>query len=207
MQELLTGKKRLDGFSGEWVDKTVEEFGEIITGSTPSTYISSFWNGDIPWITPTDIDGSKNISRSERQITKSGLNAIRKLKANTVLITCIASLGKNAILRKDGACNQQINAIIPDDNFNEDYIYYIFEINKRYLLSKAGITATNMVSKKEFSRISFKLPETIFEQTAIANILSDMDNEIELLEKKLSKYKQIKQGMMQQLLTGKIRLV
>jgi len=207
MQELLTGKKRIEGFSGEWREKTVEEFGEITTGSTPPTSTPEYWNGKIPWITPTDIKENKNVIKSEREITKQGLNVLRQLKANTVLITCIASLGKNAILRIEGACNQQINAISPNKDYNADFIYYLFEINKQYLLSNAGITATNIVSKTVFSTMIFKVPLILEEQTAIANILSDMDNEIEVLEQKLNKYKDIKQGMMQELLTGRIRLV
>lgn len=207
MQELLTGNKRLEGFSGERVEKHVYEFGTITTGSTPSTLKPEYWNGNIPWITPTDINEDKNIINSERKITKQGLNAVKELKTNTVLITCIASIGKNAILRKVGACNQQINAITPNNEYNADFIYYLFEINKHYLLSKAGITATNIVSKTEFSTMIFKVPPTIEEQTAIANILSDMDSEIESMQNKLAKYKALKQGMMQELLTGRIRLV
>jgi type I restriction enzyme S subunit len=207
MQELLTGKRRLEGFSGEWEERFVLEFGTITTGSTPSTLKREYWNGSITWVTPTDIGEQKYIATSERQITESGLSVTRKLEPNTVLITCIASIGKNAILRKVGACNQQINAITPTKDYNSDFLYYLFEIYKPYLLSKAGITATNIVSKSEFSLMCFKVPPTIEEQTAIANILSDMDSEIEALERKLNKYKDIKQGMMQELLTGRIRLL
>lgn len=207
MQELLTGRKRLAGFSEKWIEKYVYEFGDITTGSTPSTSKLEYWNGNIPWITPTDIGENKNISNSERQITKQGLSVVRQLRPNTVLITCIASIGKNAILREIGACNQQINAITVNQYNNVDFIYYLFENNKKYLLSKAGITATNIISKKDFSAMIFKTPPTIEEQTAIAQILSDMDAEIEKLNQKLNKYKQIKQGMMQELLTGKRRLI
>ena len=207
MQELLTGKKRLDGFSGEWVEVKVSSFGEIITGSTPPTNNHEYWNGEIPWVTPTDIKDKKYIYKSERNITKKGLSVIRQLKANSILVTCIASIGKNAILKNVGACNQQINAIIPNISHASDFIYYLFENNKQYLQSKAGITATNIVSKNIFSEMLFIVPPTIEEQTAIATILSDMDSEIENLQTKLDKYKAIKQGMMQELLTGRIRLL
>ena len=206
MQQLLTGKKRLPGFGGEWEMKQVIQWGEVITGGTPSTQIKEFWNGTIPWITPTDITNKKDISKTEREITSLGLTSIRKLPYNSVLITCIASIGKNAILRKDGACNQQINAIIPNKEHNADFIYYLIENNKQYLLGNAGITATNIISKKDFSALSFLVPP-LPEQQAIAQILSDMDTEIEALEQKRDKYKAIKQGMMQELLTGKMRLV
>jgi len=158
MQELLTGRKRLPGFTGEWEVKKVKEFGEIVTGGTPSTVIKEFWNGKIPWVTPTDISNRKEIYDTERKITELGLNKLRKLPAGSVLITCIASIGKNAILKIAGACNQQINAIIPYSDYDSDFLYYLFENNKRYLLSNAGITATNIISKKDFSELEFKVP-------------------------------------------------
>ena len=171
MQELLTGKKRLPGFAGEWEKKKVSEVGEIITGSTPPTSNKTYWNGDIPWITPTDISAIRDIWCSERQITQYGLKVLRQLPANTLLVTCIASIGKNSILRKTGACNQQINAVIPDDKHNVDYLYYLIENDKFHLLSRAGITATNIVSKREFMEIVFVFPPTLAEQTAIAAVL------------------------------------
>lgn len=114
MQQLLTGETRLPGFSGDWETKRVSEFGDIITGATPSTKVNAFWNGTFPWITPTDITSERDMTVSERMITQEGLNAIRTLSPNTVLVTCIASIGKNAILRTTGSCNQQINAVTPN---------------------------------------------------------------------------------------------
>jgi len=200
MQELLKPKEG-------WEVKKLGEVGEIVTGSTPPTEVKEYWNGSIPWITPTDISVAKNIYNSEREISNLGLQVIRKLPANSLLVTCIASIGKNAILRVNGASNQQINAIIPYSSCDVDFLYYLIENNKKYLLGNAGITATLMISKKDFSEIVFSLPESKSEQTRIATILSDMDAEITALEQKLAKYKQIKQGMMQELLTGRIRLV
>jgi type I restriction enzyme S subunit len=207
MQELLTGKRRLPGFEGEWKMKKVREFGEVITGSTPPTQIKEYWNGSIPWVTPTDISDKKDISNTEREITPMGLTVVRKLPRDTVLVTCIASIGKNAVLRKQGACNQQINAIVPAKECDADFLYYLIENNKRYLLANAGITATNIISKKDFCEITFMLPAIRDEQTAIATVLSDMDTEIVALEKRRDKTIALKQGMMQELLTGRTRLV
>lgn len=207
MQELLTGKKRLHGFRDEWIRKSVKELGEVITGGTPPTNDVALWYGDIPWVTPTDINSKRDIYETERQITKKGLEKLRSLPENSVLITCIASIGKNVILRKNGGCNQQINAIVPHDDICTEFIFYLMEINSDYLLQNAGITATNIISKKVFEELTFLLPKDKTEQTAIATILSDIDDEIEQLEKKLAKYRLIKQGMMQELLTGRIRLV
>jgi len=207
MQELLTGKRRLLGFSDEWVEKKVSDFGVVVTGATPSTSVVEYWNGNIPWVTPTDISVAKDIFITERMITECGLSVIRELPANTLLITCIASIGKNTILRSIGASNQQINAIIPKADYNVDFLYYLFEIYKSYLLGKAGQTATSIISKQDFSELIFTVPCSLSEQTAIASILSDMDAEIAALTAKLHKLRNIKQGMMSELLTGHIRLV
>lgn len=197
-QELLTPKEG-------WEVKRLGEIGIITTGGTPTTNIRTYWGGQIPWITPTDISRRKDIKDSERKLTQSGVNQIRLLKENTLLVTCIASIGKNAILRVSGACNQQINALTPADGYYVDFLYYLIEYKKGQLIGGAGVTATLILSKNEFSLMKFMFP-TYNEQTRIAKILSDMDAEIDQLESQLSKYRQLKAGMMQDLLTGRKRL-
>ena len=206
MQELLTGKRRLPGFSEPWKGELVKHFGEIVTGGTPSTVRKEFWGEEYPWITPTDISTVRDMITSERSVTQEGLNAIRLLPADTVLVTCIASIGKNAILRSTGGCNQQINAIIPNDRHCAEFIYFLMEASKQYLLSKAGTTATAILSKAAFSEMHFFVPLKA-EQTAIAQALSDMDADLTALESRLTKARALKQAMAQALLTGRIRLV
>ena len=224
MQQLLTGRTRLPQFAlrpdgtpkgyksselgqipEDWGINSINKVGSIITGSTPPTAVGCYWDGDIPWITPTDIGDAKNIFESERRITEKGLQEIRGLPANSVLVTCIASIGKNAILKNAGACNQQINAIVPTALFDVDFLYYNIEFSKERLRQCAGITATPIISKALFSDFLLPFPSNK-EQTAIATILSDMDSELQALEQKLAKARDVKQGMMQQLLTGRIRL-
>ncbi len=192
-------------FSDEWETKPVSDFGNIVTGATPSTKVNDFWNGPYPWITPTDITSERDITVSERMITQEGLNAIRTLPPNTVLVTCIASIGKNAILKTTGSCNQQINAVIPNSAHNPEFLYYLFEFHSDYLLANAGITATNIVSKSVFSNLVFEVP-LLPEQCAIAKVLSDVDRLINALDALIAKKRAIKQATMQQLLTGKTRL-
>lgn len=206
MQQLLTGKTRLPGFSGEWEVKSVKEFGEVVTGGTPCTENKELWGEGYPWITPTDISTDRDITTSERTITHKGLGSIRALPAGSVLVTCIASIGKNVILRTIGGCNQQINAIIPNNDNCAEFIYYLMEASKQYLLSNAGVTATAILSKFAFSDMKFFVPMKP-EQTAIAAVLSDMDAEISALEVRCDKTRSLKHAMMQELLTGKTRLV
>ncbi|GAA7661152.1 restriction endonuclease subunit S [Helicobacter pylori] len=205
--ELLSQRKRLKGFNQAWERVKVKDFGIIITGSTPLTQISEYWNGTISWITPTDINDNKDIFNSERKITQKGLDTIRMIPKNSVLVTCIASIGKNAILRVNGACNQQINAIIPNKDFNADFIYYLIENNKQYLLGKAGVTATYIISKQVFEEIDFFVPKDLNEQIAIANILSDLDHEIISLKNKKRQFENIKKALNHDLMSAKIRVL
>ncbi|WP_120819639.1 restriction endonuclease subunit S [Helicobacter pylori] len=205
--ELLSQRKRLKGFNQAWQKIKVKDFGAIVTGSTPLTQISEYWNGTISWITPTDINENRDIFNSERKITQKGLNTIRMIPKNSVLVTCIASIGKNAILRVNGACNQQINAIIPNKNFNADFIYYLMENNKQYLLGKAGVTATYIISKQTFEEIDFFVPKDLNEQIAIANVLSALDNEIISLKNKKRQFENIKKALNHDLMSAKIRVL
>lgn len=206
MEALLTAKRRLPGFNGEWVEKKITQIGEVITGSTPSRSNKYLWNGDFCWVSAQDIK-SKYIFDSVEKITEAGKKTCRLLPVGAILITCIASIGLNAIARVPLATNQQINSIICNENFYNEYIYYLIDFNKNLLVAIADKTAVSIISKQKFENIKFSLPENIEEQKAIAKVLSDMDSEIGELEKKLAKYEKIKQGMMQQLLTGRIRLM
>jgi type I restriction enzyme S subunit len=179
MQQLLTSRTRLPAFAlrpdgtpkgykpselgdipEDWEIQSISNLGSIITGSTPSTAVDCYWGGSIPWVTPTDIGNKKDISNSERKITKRGLQSIRSLPANSVLVTCIASIGKNAILRSAGACNQQINAVIPNEGVDVDYLYYTVEFSKERLKQCAGVTATPIISKALFSEFILSFPKS-----------------------------------------------
>ena len=196
----------LQRFSGKWETKQVSEFGDVVTGETPNIRNQAFWDGSYPWITPTDITPDRDMTLSERMLTQEGLNSIRRtLPPNTVLVTCIASIGKNTILRKTGTCNQQINAVIPNSDHNAEFLYYLFEYNSNYLLANAGVTATPIISKSIFSEFVFQVPP-LNEQRAIAEALSDVDGLLNALEALIAKKQAIKQATMQQLLTGKTRL-
>ena len=211
-KKLLTCKEgenipeaRFKGFEDEWMEVAISKIGTIITGNTPSTKNESFWNGNNVWVTPTDIK-QKYISNSERKLTDDGLKKSRKLPANTLLITCIASIGKNAILKCEGACNQQINAIIPNKNYNVDFLYYLFENEKSYLKFKAPQSVIKIMSKSEFSKLVFKFP-LLEEQEKIGGYLSLLDKEIDNLKKQKELIKEMKRGAMQKLLSGEVRLV
>lgn len=205
MQQLLTGKKRLPEFSGEWKEVKLGEIGEIQTGNTPSKLESENWNGEYYWCTAEDMK-SKYVNNTAQKLTKKGWSLARTVKANSILVTCIASIGINAITNVECSFNQQINSITPNENFSTEFIYYLMNNSKENLLKYAGAGALPMLNKNTFSSIKFKFP-TLSEQTAIAEILATADRELQLQKEKLAQLQAQKKGLMQVLLTGKKRLI
>ena len=168
-----------------WSKCSVENFGTIVTGNTPSTEKLEYYGEKYSWITPSDIGFSKNIYTGERGLSEIGFSKVRKLLPGSILITCIASIGKNAILEKIGSCNQQINAIIPNTNMDSNFIYYLFENNIAILKKHAVTSAKTIINKDTFSNLIFKIPKKKEEQSKIGYALSKQDNKLELLQQEL----------------------
>ncbi|MGL5715897.1 MAG: restriction endonuclease subunit S [Paraclostridium sp.] len=188
----------------EWKNKKVLKLGDIITGNTPSKSEDKYYkinNGykSFPWITPTDIKYSKDIYSGATSITEEGVKVARILPVNTVLVTCIASIGKNAILKMEGSCNQQINAIIPNKDNDCNFIYYLMEYKKDVLKKFAGMTATPILNKTDFSNLKFKIPNDIKEQKKIAELLEQIDKKLEKNQEKLDFLNEYKKGLLQQM--------
>lgn len=209
MQQLLTGKTRLPGFRGEWKVKKLEEIREkFVNGGTPSTQKSEYWQGNIPWITGADVINQK-ISDIRRFIT---IEAVKNSSTNIVergnlLLVTRTGVGKLAVASFDVAISQDITGIyVKKEQALIEYLFHYFNYSSETLKSLnqgtsiAGITRETLLSTKVY------LPP-LPEQTAIANVLSDMDAEIAALEQKRDKTRALKQGMMQELLTGKTRLI
>jgi type I restriction enzyme S subunit len=208
MQQLLTGKKRLAGFSGEWEVKRLGDVADIIGGGTPSTFVSNYWNGNINWFTPTEIGTEKYVFDSVRKITKDGLiNCSAKiLPIGTILLTTRAGIGDISILKKEACTNQGFQSFVTKDSFYNEFLYYLISTLKNVLIQNASGSTFLEISPNKIKQIQISIP-TIEEQTAIATILSDMDAEISQLEGRRAKMGELKQGMMQELLTGRIRLI
>lgn len=192
-------------YPSDWQEIKIGDTGRVITGSTPSTNNKYYWGKEYTWITPTDIDDRVFMYSSERKLSKQGFEISRQLPPGSVLITCIASIGKNCILGAVGSCNQQINAIIPSEEYDSRYIYYLMNFSKDTLENLAGITATKILNKKTFETIKFCVPE-LSEQQAIASALSDFDEHIDNLTELIEKKKAIRDGALEDLVTGRTRL-
>jgi type I restriction enzyme S subunit len=212
MQELLTGKRRLPGFKGAWVKKTLGELATIKSGGTPSTNQASFWDGEIPWCTPTDITalaGRKYLSGTARTITSLGLkqSSAEWIEPNSIVMTSRATIGECAINRTPVTTNQGFKNFVPNQNVSVDFLYYLLLTQKQGFIGLCSGSTFLEISKAQVSRYEVYLPAERTEQEAIATCLSDLDSDIGFTEDKLSKARLIKQGMMQELLTGRIRLV
>lgn len=207
MQELLTGKKRLDGFSGEWEVKKLVDIGDIVTGNTPSTSDAGNYGGDFLFVGPGDLGTNKYIKNTEKKLSNKGYSLARKYPANSILVTCIGStIGKMGVAYEELSSNQQINSIIPNNTYSSDFMYYSLSNISNKIKASASEQAVPIINKSTFGLIELLVPE-LDEQRAIAQILSDMDQEIQGLREKLEKYKAVKKGMMQELLTGRVRLI
>ena len=177
--------------NGAWTHKKIFDMGEIVTGTTPSTKIKEYYsNGKYLWVTPTDICG-KEITTTNQKLTELGLKKGRKIQKNSILVTCVASIGKNCILREAGSCNQQINAIAVNNIHNIDFVYYLMENSVSMLHKYSSKGGMEILNKDVFSNLIVYTPN-IEEQSKIANFLSLIDKIIELQNKIIKDYKLLK---------------
>lgn len=136
-------------------DVPLSEVGQVVTGATPPTKNKAFWEGgSVPFVTPADFNDSPYIESVERTITQAGMESVRPLPANTVLVVSIgATIGKVAITKSECATNQQINAIIPHSEFNPVYVMQALRIFKHRILARSGATTLPIINKGEFSKV------------------------------------------------------
>ena len=212
MQQLLTGRTRLPGFTGIRKVKRICDVGEVRSGGTPSTSQSRFWNGDVPWCTPTDItalDGRKYLTCTARTISAVGLqsSSAELIPARSLIMTSRATVGECAINLVPIATSQGFKNIVPFDAVDVEFLYYLMATQKAGLLALCGGSTFLEIGKKQIAEYEITLPIDRDEQTAIAAVLSDMDAELVVLEARRAKTQALKQAMMQELLTGRIRLV
>lgn len=212
MQQLLTGQTRLPGFHGEWEVKQLGELADIRSGGTPSTTEPRFWDGAVPWCTPTDItalNGHKYLSETSRRITEHGLksSSAEMIPANSIVMTSRATIGECAINRVPVSTNQGFKNFVPLQSVDVDFLYYLLTTQKQGFISLCGGSTFLEIGKGQLIVYEVRLPAEKEEQTAIATVLSDMDAELTALEQRLAKTRALKQGMMQELLTGRTRLI
>lgn len=211
MQQLLTGRTRLPGFQSGWTNRRIGDFTNVKAGGTPSTGISRYWNGPIPWMSSGEIH-QKRVTAVRGRITPEGLkeSAARLLPRGTVLMA-LAGQGKTrgtvAVSRIELTTNQSIAGILPGPEHDPDFLYYNLDTRYDELRGEsAGDGGRGGLNLTIIKNLELELPE-LEEQREIAAVLSDADDELVALERRLELARAIKQGMMQELLTGRTRLV
>lgn len=210
MQELLTGKKRLPGFSGEWEVKRLSALANIQRGASPRPIDSPIWfdeNSSVGWVRISDVTKSGMYLRETTQrLSPLGVEHSRPVSCGSLIMSICATVGRPVITEIDTCIH---DGFVVFDNLRADkhLLYYILKSIEQDW-SKHGQTGSQMnLNTGLINQTEVSISPDAKEQTAIATILSDMDADIAALEQQLAKARGIKQGMMQELLTGRVRLV
>lgn len=198
MQQLLTGKKRLPGFTDEWVEKKLGEICSIIMGQSPSSEYYNTQNRGLPL-----IQGNADLENRQQVVRFYTSQMTKECEKGDVIFSVRAPVGAVGKATHKSCLGRGVCAIKTDNDFLYHYLVYIE--NDWSSFSKGS--TFDSINSDELYQLSLVLPQTKKEQQAIATILSDMDKEIADLEAQRDKYRLLKSGMMQKLLTGQIRLV
>lgn len=214
MQQLLTGKTRLPGFSGAWQVKT---FGEVLTGfasgATPSRRRPDFFRGNVRWITSGELNYCVITDTVERLSVEAVSKTHLKMLPKGTFLMAITGLeaegtrGSCGIVGAEATTNQSCMALFPTEELSTAYLFHCYVYRGKSLaLQYCQGTKQQSYTSKIVKLLPILLPPPD-EQEAIADVLSDMDAEIAALERQRDKSRALKQGMMLELLTGRTRLV
>lgn len=212
MQQLLAGQTRLPGFNKPWKPHRLAEVGTWQSGGTPSHTVTAFWQGDIPWVSPKDM----KTTRLHDAIDHVSMTAIgqgtRLVQQGTILIVVRGMILAHSLpvarAERDLAFNQDIKALVVGPDHDSDFMLWKLLQMKSELMGliTESTHGTKRLSSEALFEIEVLLPPLV-EQRAIAEVLTDMDAELEALRARRDKTQALKQGMMQELLSGRIRLV
>jgi len=198
-------KTKLGWIPDDWDICSIGKFGKIITGSTPSTKNKENYGDEYPFISPADIQYNKYINDTRKKLSEQGYKLSRSISQGAILFVCIGStIGKVGIASEDSATNQQINSIEVNRQNHNEYVFYELLSNSSRIKRYAGEQAVPIINKSAFSKFLIRKPP-IPEQKKIAQILSTWDKAIEKTNQLIEQKKLLKKGLMERLLTGKVR--
>jgi type I restriction enzyme S subunit len=188
-------KNDVGGDFEDWEVKKLGEVGRIITGKTPSTTDENLWNGEIQFITPTDINENQKYQLNTKRYVVKTLK-MNTLPKNTIIYTCIASIGKMCLSVKPCVTNQQINSLIPKKEYDNEYVYYYLLFMTPKIKSVQANTTLPIINKTEFSKFKIRLP-SLPEQQKIANFLTSIDERIGKVSDEIGEMERYKKGLLQ----------
>ena len=191
-------KLRFPGFAGDWEQRKLGELGEIVTGSTPSTQYAEYYSGNgIPWVTPTDIV-ELTIASTAKKLSSKGALVGRIVPPKTILVTCIASIGKNAMLTVKGSFNQQINGLVPSAEYDPYFLLSESLLWSKKMKQQAAAGTMQIVNKTSFAVMTTMVPK-YEEQQKIGEFFTDIDNLVTLYQRKLTHLQAKKKGLLQKM--------
>ena len=201
MQQLLTGKTRLPGFCGSWTEKPLVDLAAVVMGQSPSSIFYNLHGEGLPLIQGNaDIENRRTI---ERMWTTQ---ASKCCDSGDLLLTVRAPVGYVAVASTKACLGRGVCGLKPFGDGGSAFLFHALRhAENRWQILEQGSTFT-AANSEQVKQFRLRVPENTSEQRAIAAVLSDMDTEIASLEQRRDKIRALKQGMMQQLLTGKIRL-
>ena len=192
---------RFSGFTDPWEQRKLSELAEIVGGGTPDTNNSAYWDGDIDWYAPAEMEGQRYAVSSVRKITELGLqkSSAKMLPAHrTVLFTSRAGIGKMAILQRPAATNQGFQSLVLRDGIDPYFIYSMGDKIKGIAEGVASGSTFLEISGKMLGSLEVMTP-SIEEQKEIASFFRGIDDLITLHQRKLEKLKNIKKSMLEKM--------
>ena len=168
----------------------------MVGGGTPDTTVSSLWNGDIQWFTPTEVGHQKYVSKSARTITQLGLqkSSAKKLPAGSILLSSRATIGECSIAQRECTTNQGFQNLIPKKDTNNEFLYYLAQTKKHHFIKYASGSTFLEISNSEIKKTKCTVPGTE-EQTQIAAFLSALDDRIAVQNKIIEDLKVLKKEL------------
>lgn len=210
MQSLLTGKRRFPEFEGqEWKEVRLGDVVSAIRGGgTPDKSNPRYWGGPLPWVSVKDLKADTVIKTGD-MITEEGLNssAANAFPENTIVVATRMAVGVTVKLGARMAINQDLKAIIPSDAIRNDYLFHYFQMVQSKLEALGTGSTVKGITLGDLRRLEIGFPVSLEEQDRIISVLDDTATEIEKLSKNIGKLRTEKKALMQQLLTGKRRVV
>ncbi len=191
----------------KWVK--IMDIGRIETGSTPSKANPNFYSSDFPFYKPTDLSAG-NVWQASDNLSKEGIKQARFLPENSILVTCIgATIGKTGIIRRAGACNQQINAIIPTKEHNPNFVYYqvIAPKFQEAIKNNASATTLPILNKSKFQNLNLVIPPLPIQEAIVLKLealFSELDKGIANLKAAQAQLKLYKQAVLKWAFEGKL---
>ncbi len=194
----------------DWKIVDISSIGRIETGSTPSKQNTVFYNNDYPFYKPTDLQAGYNVRIAKDNLSEAGIKQARYLPENSILVTCIgATIGKTGLIRKGGASNQQINAIIPAENVEPSFVYYqvIGPVFQKLIKDNASATTLPILNKTKFRNLPFVIAPIKKQQQIVSRIeelFSEVDKGIEELKTAQQQLKVYRQAVLKWAFEGKL---